>query len=190
MTFKKFIRQNSTKKSKDSHSKIQKNTKKSTSEKFKDFMKKKSLNSAIALLYALIFSLPIYINFFTYLSIDSQTRQITAYLPYINTIFALLAVASALQVDKKYRFFFGFFVGILWFYWVNLSFRFTPAPYLMWVGIIGVAVGYGIVFYLLLFFNNKIWRILSLAIIGLVPVLGFDWLVVESLFSFSILRVD
>ena len=73
---------------------------------------------------------------------------------------------------------------------MNLSFRFTPAPYLMWVGIIGVAVGYGIVFYFLLFFNNKIWRILSLAIIGLVPVLGFDWLVVESLFSFSILRVD
>lgn len=179
-----FRKRNSSKKSTN----LDESSKKSFSPK--RFAKRIAKNATVAFIYALIFSLPIYINFFTYLSIDSQTRQITAYLPYINTIFALLAVASALQVDKKYRFFFGFFVGILWFYWVNLSFRFTPAPYLMWVGIIGVAVGYGIVFYLLLFFNNKFFRILSLAIIGLVPVLGFDWLVVESLFSFSILRVD
>ncbi len=157
---------------------------------FKIFAKNLAKNIAIALLYALIFSAPIYLNIFTYLSIDSQSRQISAYLPYINTIFALLAVASALKVDRKYRFFFGFFVGILWFYWTNLSFRFTPSPYLMWVGIFGVAVGYGIVFYFLLFFNNKIFRIITLALIGIVPILGFDWLVVESLFSFSILRVD
>lgn len=45
-------------------------------------------------------------------------------------------------------------------------------------------------FVFFLFFNNKIFRIVSLALIGLIPILGFDWLVVESLFSFSILRVD
>ncbi len=157
---------------------------------FKNTLRRFAKHIIVTLIYALIFSAPIYLNIFTYLSIDSQSKQITAYLPYINTIFALLAVASALKVDKKYRFFFGFFVGILWFYWTNLSFRFTPSPYLMWVGIFGVAVGYGIVFYFLLFFNNKIFRIATLALIGLIPVLGFDWLVVESLFSFSILRVD
>lgn len=124
-----FRKRNSSKKSTN----LDESSKKSFSPK--RFAKRIAKNATVAFIYALIFSLPIYINFFTYLSIDSQTRQITAYLPYINTIFALLAVASALQVDKKYRFFFGFFVGILWFYWVNLSFRFTPVPYLMWVGI-------------------------------------------------------
>ena len=157
---------------------------------FKNTPKRFAKHIATALIYALIFSAPIYLNIFTYLNIDSQSKQITAYLPYLNTIFALFAVASALKIDRKYRFFFGFFVGILWFYWTNLSFRFTPSPYLMWVGIIGVAIGYAIVFYFLLFFNNKIFRIATLAAIGLIPILGFDWLVVESLFSFSILRVD
>lgn len=157
---------------------------------FKTFAKNLAKNAFIALIYALIFSAPIYLNIFTYLNIDEKSKQITAYLPYINAIFALFAIASALSVDKKYRFFFGFFVGILWFYWTNLSFRFTPSPYLMWLGIFGVAFGYAIVFYFLLFFNNKIFRIATLALIGLVPILGFDWLVVESLFSFSIFRVD
>lgn len=164
--------------------------KKSPKKSLKNLAKRFAKNIAIALLYALIFSAPIYLNIFTYLSIDAESKQITAYLPYANTIFALLAVASALSVDKKYRFFFGFFVGILWFYWTNLSFRFTPSPYLMWVCIVGVALIYAFVFYFLLFFNNKIWRIITLSLIGLVPVLGFDWLVVECLFSFSILRVD
>ncbi|MGX2981553.1 apolipoprotein N-acyltransferase [Helicobacter sp. 23-1045] len=192
-----FKRRDSTKKSKDLSHKNQKNAKKqkfakkSKFARFKDFMKKKSLDSAIALLYALIFSLPIYLNIFTYLSIDENTRQISAYLPYINAIFALLAVASALSVDKKYRFFFGFFVGILWFYWMVMSFthsyssitHFIP-PALILIGII-----YGVVFYFLLFFNNKIWRIISLSIIGYIPIFGFDWLVVEALFSFSIFSV-
>lgn len=185
-----FRKRNSTKNSANLSNNLNESKKNCFTKKCANCLKNLTKNAFIALIYALIFSAPIYLNIFTYFSIDEESKQITAYLPYINTIFALLAVASALKVDKKYRFFFGFFVGILWFYWTNLSFRFTPSPYLMWVGIIGVAVIYAIVFYFILFFNNKIFRIATLALIGVVPVLGFDWLVVESLFSFSILRVD
>ena len=185
-----FRKRNSTKNSANLSNNLNESKKICFTKKCANCLKNLSKNAFIALIYALIFSAPIYLNIFTYFSIDEESKQITAYLPYINTIFALLAVASALKVDRKYRFFFGFFVGILWFYWTNLSFRFTPSPYLMWVGIIGVAVIYAIVFYFLLFFNNKIFRIATLALIGVVPVLGFDWLVVESIFSFSILRVD
>ncbi len=185
-----FRKRNSTKNSANLSKNLNESQKICFKKKCANCFKKLTKNAFIALIYALIFSAPIYLNIFTYLNIDEESKQITAYLPYINTIFALIAVASALKVDRKYRFFFGFFVGILWFYWTNLSFRFTPSPYLMWVGIFGVAVGYGIVFYFLLFFNNKIFRIAALAAIGVIPVLGFDWLVVELLFSFSILRVD
>lgn len=169
------------------------NEKKSKNFSFQNFATRFSKNLvgknlAIAFIYALIFSMPIYINIFTYLSIEN--RQISTYFPYINTIFALFAVASAISVDRKYRFFFGFFVGIMWFYWTNLSFRFTPSPCLMWIGIVVVAFVYGVVFYFLLFFNNKFWRIIALSIIGYIPIFGFDWLVIESLFAFSVLRVD
>lgn len=164
-----------------------KKQKKSLKKRLKKFAK----NSAIALLYALIFSLPIYANIFTYLSIDISQGKNGVFLPYLNTIFALLAVASVLKIDRKYRFYFGFFVGVLWFYWMSMSFthsyssitHFIP-PALLLIGLI-----YGAVFYVVLFFNALIWRIFTLSIIGHIAIFGFDWMVVPALFSFSILKV-
>lgn len=159
--------------------------------RFKNITKKTLQNCGISLFYAIIFSLPIYINIFSYLSIDILNGKNGIFLPYINAIFALISVFVALNIDRKYRFFFGFFVGILWFYWMVLSFRYSPVmSNFMAISVIIIGIVYGIVFYFLLFFDNKFWRVFTISVIGYVAILGFDWLIIESLFAFSVFRVD
>lgn len=159
---------------------------------FKNITKKCLKNGRVALLYAIIFTLPIYVNIFTYASIDITNNKSGIFLPYVNTIFALISIFVILKIDKKYRFFFGFFVGILWFYWMTLSFThsYTSINHFIPISLLIIGVVYGIVFYFLLFFNNKFWRIFTLSIIGYIAIFGFDWLVIESIFAFSIFRVD
>lgn len=137
---------------------------------------------ALSVIFASLFSLPLYLNIWIYAT--------NSYLPYINSLFALLSVFVFINIDKKLRFLFGFFVGILWFYWTGMSFRFTDAPYFMWFAIICMGVGYGILLYFALFFNTKIFRAITLSLVGYVSILGFDWFVPDSLFAFSVFRVD
>lgn len=160
--------------------------------RLKVITKKTLKNCGISLFYAVIFSLPIYINIFSYSSIDISNGKNGIFLPYINAIFALISVFVALNIDRKYRFFFGFFVGILWFYWMVLGFRYSHSSMSNFIAISVIIIGviYGIVFYFLLFFNNKFWRVFTISVIGHVAILGFDWLIIESLFAFSIFRVD
>ena len=169
----------------------QDSTKLSHKSPFKKRLKKYAKNSAIALLYAFIFTLPIYANIFTYLSIDILNGKNGVFLPYLNTIFALCAVASILKVDRKYRFYFGFWVGILWFYWMGMSFThsYSSIMHFIPVALLLIGVIYGAVFYILLFFNALLWRIFTLSVIGHIAIFGFDWMVVPALFSFSIFRV-
>ena len=166
-------------------------TKLSHKSPFKKRLKKYAKNSAIALLYAFIFTLPIYANIFTYLSIDILNGKNGVFLPYLNTIFALCAVASILKVDRKYRFYFGFWVGILWFYWMGMSFTHSYSSIMHFIPVALLLIGiiYGAVFYILLFFNVLLWRIFTLSVIGHIAIFGFDWMVVPALFSFSIFRV-
>ncbi|RDU62283.1 apolipoprotein N-acyltransferase [Helicobacter sp. MIT 14-3879] len=131
---------------------------------------------------AFIFSIPLYLNIFTYYK--------TIYFPYINGIFALISIFIFININRKYRFFFGFFVGILWFYWISLSFRFTSSPNILYIVIFFVSVIYGIFFYLLLFFKNKLFRIFSISIASYISILGFDWFVPDSILAFSVFRVD
>ncbi|RAX54462.1 apolipoprotein N-acyltransferase [Helicobacter sp. 16-1353] len=136
----------------------------------------------VPFILAFIFSFPIYINILTYGK--------GVYFPYINSIFALISVFVFINIDKKFRFMFGFFVGILWFYWTGLSFRFTNNPYFVYVAIIGVGIGYAILLWFALLFNNKIFRAITLSLVGYVVIFGFDWFVPDAMFAFSIFKVD
>ena len=133
-------------------------------------------------IFAFLFSLPIYLNFYTYLS--------KGYLPYINAIFVLVSLAIYLNIHKRFRFAFGFFVGIFWFYWIGLSFRYTPSPYLMYVVPIIIAMVYATLIWFALFFNNVIFRAITLSLLGYVTIFGFDWFIPDAMLSFSIFKVD
>lgn len=187
-----FKRRDSSKKSKVLSTKLQESKFSRFTHWLKNATKKCLKNSRISLVYAIIFTLPIYVNIFTYLSIDITEGKNGVFLPYLNAIFALISIFVALNIDKKYRFFFGFFVGILWFYWMSMSFThsYSSITYFIPIALLLIGVIYGIVFYIMLFFNNKFWRIFTISAIGHIAIFGFDWLVVESLFAFSIFRVD
>ena len=95
-----------------------------------------------------------------------------------------------LSVPKVLRAYFGFFAGILLFYWIGLSFRFSVAPALMPVVWIGVGTIYALLWYVGLYFSSKLFRIVSLFALGLFAPFGFDWFVPQSWLAYSIFSVQ
>lgn len=142
-------------------------------------------NIVFSAFFAFLFSLPIYINTLSY-----YYDEFMPYSSYINSLAALIAIFVYINIHKKFRFFFGFFVGILWFYWVGLSFRFTTIMYFGYIASISIAIVYGIIFVFLLFFQNKLFRIFTISIIGSISILGFNWFVPDVILALSIFRVD
>ncbi len=84
----------------------------------------------------------------------------------IISIFGLISVASYLFSPARVRLYFGFFAGLLLLYWIALSFRYSPFPLLIplvWLGIGGII---GIIFWILLYFEDLVFRILTLMLLG------------------------
>ncbi len=112
---------------------------------------------------AIIFSAPIYLSIlgdYTFIRI-------------INSIIAIIAFYYFLNV--KHSFFqTGFFIGLFWFWWVGLSFKYYSLNYLIPVIIILMAIGYGIIFWGI----NKIFTFFKIPIIlwGIFLVFGFDYI--------------
>lgn len=142
-------------------------------------------NIIFSAFFAFLFSLPIYINVLPY-----YYNEFMPYSSYINSLMALLAIFVYINIHKRFRFFFGFFVGILWFYWTGLGFRYTTIMYFGYIAVIFIALVYGIIFTLLLFFQNKLFRIFTISIIGSISILGFNWFVPDAILALSIFKVD
>ena len=130
---------------------------------------------------AALFSLPIYINVFTYLY--------GIYSLYLNSILALVAIYVFVN-KNKFTFAFGFFISILWLYWVVLSFRYSNIFFLAPFALIFVGSVYGGLFYCILYFKNKFLRSIFLALISYIPFFDFEWFFPDIIFSFSIFKVD
>jgi apolipoprotein N-acyltransferase len=143
---------------------------------------------------ATFISLPIYLNFFI-LKFDINESFFTKL---IFTFILLLGLFSFFY--KKHSFFqTGFFIGIFWFYWIGLSFRYYNLSFLIPFIILIIGVFYGSVFWLMkkieLFIENiylkKVYYVLifTFAFDYLTP-FTFDWLKPEILFVNSFFGVD
>ncbi len=114
--------------------------------------------------------------------------------PYISitltSLLAPLSMLAFLKTPKNSTFALGFFVGALLFYWCALSFRYSDFTYLLPLIIVLIALVYGVLFYLLLYFENPYFRLLSFLGSSFIHPFGFDWLVPDSFFSYSVFRVD
>lgn len=147
---------------------------------------KKSLKMRVLMgfLLAVIFLIPVYgIGFFIYQGFEKIVVI-------FGSLFGLLSIWIYLFIPRGLRFWFGFFVGLGLFYWTGLSFRFSPMEFLIPFVMIFVGIVYGVVFYFSLFYRHYIWRFFTLMILSYIHPFGFDWLVVESFFSYSIFGVD
>lgn len=135
-------------------------------------------------LLAFIFSLPIYVLTLCNVVFGIDTPLI------LGSILALLSVYVYLRIPKDRRFGFGFFVGVFWFYWASLSFRFIDLeifiPFIVGV----IALLYGGFFWLLLFCECLVIRLLGLLLMHFITPFGFDWLVPEALLAYSYFDVS
>jgi len=84
--------------------------------------------------------------------------------------------------NKKHSFFqTGFFIGIFWFWWISLSFRYYNLTYLIPFIIFFIGVGYGIIFWglnkVFSFFNFKLFTLpFSLYMWAFFIIFGFDYI--------------
>ncbi|MGX3044607.1 apolipoprotein N-acyltransferase [Helicobacter sp. T3_23-1056] len=106
------------------------------------------------------------------------------------SVFGLISVASYLFCPARIRFYFGFFAGLLLLYWIALSFRYSPFPFLIPFVWLGIGCIIGAIFWALLYFGHIIFRIFSIMILGYIHPFGFDWLVPQSFFAYSFFGIS
>jgi len=120
--------------------------------------------------------------------------------PLINTILGLLALFFWLKADKKEWVWIGFFIGILWFWWMGVSFINYEMAWAIPLVLLVIGIIYATLFYLLisfvLFLENKIHlpQLLGKAILLLafsyIHPFGFDWFKPELMFTNSYLGIE
>ena len=66
--------------------------------------------------------------------------------PLVNTILGVLTFYLLLQADRKIWFWSGFFIGILWFWWISISFKSYGFAWATPIGILITATIYGVIF--------------------------------------------
>jgi len=108
---------------------------------------------------------------------------------FLNTIFGLSALALFLYIPKRSILIAGFFIGLLWFYWIGYSFEYQGVGYMM--PIITLSFGFiYLLFFLPLYFTDKPYmRAILLFGLSFVEPFNWNWLQVELLFVNSYIGV-
>lgn len=116
----------------------------------------------------------LFVAFCASLFLYLETINIEAKL--LNTILIAVAIYLWLGANKKESLFIGFFVGLFWFWWISLSFRYTDFPPLALVVPFGVALVYAVIFWLVSFL--PIWGRAIFFAFGLLIIepFGFAWM--------------
>lgn len=104
---------------------------------------------------------------------------------WINTILGVVSVWIFLSIKRDIIYLFGFWVGVLWFYWIGFSFSYFGFSYLIPIIAIIVACIYMVIFVIALWSENLWYRGLCLLGLSFIHPFGFDWLVVDSFFAYS-----
>ena len=133
-----------------------------------------------SLIVAIFLSIPIYLY--------SISQNIAVLI--IN--FFLLFFGIYLFLYKRHSFFqTGFFIGIFWFWWISLSFRYYNLTWLIPIIILLIGIGYGLIFWIIdkLFFkfSTYLWALFIIFGFDYIKPFTFDWLKFEVLFASTFL---
>ena len=136
-----------------------------------------------AFLIAISFSFFIYSQDFGYTS------------KFLNTFFGLLSLFFILKAKPKELFFIGFFIGILWFYWIGLSFRYYNLVWMIPIVIVFVGFVYAVLFWVMgkianFFAIEPFIKSIFLTIFSYIHPFGFNWFIPEIIFLDSFLKYD
>lgn len=115
------------------------------------------------------------ISNFIYLSIfESEILNLIS--PFI-TIFGIYLLIFQTRAGF---FLSGFFVGILWFYWISFSFIYYDLVFLIPLVVIFIGVVYGFMFFLASLFSFVFLRAIALFLVSYIAPFGFNWLNLEA----------
>ena len=109
--------------------------------------------------------------------------------PILDTLFAVIGLLFILNQKKEINFWSGFFIGIFWFYWIALSFRYYDLSYMVPFVIVLVGFIYAIIFTLISYPSNPFLRALLLLFLSYLHPFHFSWLKPELIFINSYLGV-
>ncbi len=89
-----------------------------------------------------------------------------------------------LKSEKKALFWTGFFIGIFWFYWISLSFRFYDGlSFLIPFVFVGIGLFYGLIFYIVAKLSKTVeLRAVFIFLLSFFTPFGFNWLKLELVF--------
>ena len=123
----------------------------------------------------------------------------------LETILALLFFWFLLQADRKIWFWSGFFIALLWFWWIMVSFKHYQMLWAIPLGLLFIALVYGGIFWLLAWVSERLasftgamaiapyealFRVFGLLGLSYLHPLGFDWFKPELLFVHTYIGVQ
>ncbi len=124
----------------------------------------------LALLTALLFSLFLYLEYFGY------TFNL------INSVSGVIALSLLLHANRRTLFISGFFIGLLWFYWIGYSFKYYNVSWMIPIITIGFGFVYALFFGVISLSSNIIIRALIIFALTFVEPFDFNWMQPELLF--------
>ncbi len=107
----------------------------------------------------------------------------------LNTVCALLALGLLLYIPKRAVLISGFFIGLLWFYWIGYSFKYNGVGYMEPLITLGFAVIYMLFFGVLALTDKVALRALLLFALSFFEPFDFNWMQIELLFVQSYIGV-
>jgi len=117
----------------------------------------------------------------------------------VETIISILFLYLLIESKNRLVWFsIGFFIGILWFWWIGVSFQHYGFGWAMPIGVFLIALVYGTIFFLASYISSKfklLYQQLLLKSIFLLTIsylhpFGFDWFRVELIFTNTYLGVQ
>ena len=131
----------------------------------------------LGLLTAILFSAFIYFEHY------SLTNKL------INTLFGFFSIALLLYIPKKSILVAGFFIGLLWFYWIGYSFEYQGVGYMTPIITLAFAVIYLLFFAPLALTNKPYIRAILLFMLSYFEPFDWNWLQIELLFVESYIGI-
>jgi len=156
---------------------------------FSSFFKRNFNTNSLKL--AIFFALPIYINFF----LLKYEIGINFYWKILFSVSLLLAL---FYLFKEHNWFLsGFLIGVFWFWWIGLSFRYYGLGFLMPLIVVLIASFYGGVFWIISKISLKFKKFRKFFLVlfftfgfDYITPFSFDWFKPEILFVNSIFGVS
>ncbi len=97
-------------------------------------------------------------------------------IPLLNTLTALIGFYLLLHVNKKSLLFAGFFIGILWFYWISYSFKYNGVGYIAPLVVLGFGIVYMLYFGVMALSEKPYIRAILLFGISFYAPVDFNWM--------------